>query len=56
MIMMKKSKFVLEDICAILISLKIVVVFNITSADVKKKSAGVVLKTTTILKKHDILK
>ena len=29
---------------------KIVVVFNITSADIKTKSADVVLKTTTILK------
>ena len=35
--------------CAILISFKIVVVFNTTPADIKTKSANVVLKTTTIL-------
>ena len=38
-----------QDRCAILISFKIVVVFNTTSADIKTKSADVILKTTTIL-------
>ena len=43
-----------EDSGSILISFKIVVVFNTTSADIKTKSADVVLKTTTILKEMRI--
>ena len=39
-----------EGSCRILISFKIVVVFNTTSADFVLMSADVVLKTTTILK------
>ena len=39
----------------ILISFKIVVVFNTTSADIKTKSADVVLKTTTILREMRIV-
>ena len=35
---------------AILISFKIVVIFNITSAEIKTKSDDVLLKMTTILK------
>ena len=38
------------DSCAILISFKIVVIFNTTSADIKTKSADAILKMTTILK------
>ena len=38
----------------ILISFKIVVVSNTTSADIKTKSPDVVLKTTTILKEMRI--
>ena len=45
----------LEDSCAIFISFKIVVIFNsITSADIKTKSADVILKMTTILKEMKI--
>ena len=33
-----------------LISFKVLLLFNITSADIKTKSADVVLKSTTILK------
>ena len=44
----------LEHSCAILISFKIVVIFNTTSADIKTESADVVLKTTTILKEMGI--
>ena len=40
--------------CAILISFKIVAVFNTKSADIKTKSADVVLKTTTILREMRI--
>ena len=36
--------------CAILIYFKIVVISNTTSADIKTKSADVILKMTTILK------
>ena len=37
-----------------LISFKVLLLFNITSADIKTKSADVVLKTTTILKEMRI--
>ena len=40
----------LEHSCAILMPFKIVVIFNITSADFVLMSADVVLKMTTILK------
>ena len=43
------------DSCAILISFKIVVLFNTTSADIKTKSADVILKSTTILKDQGLL-
>ena len=49
-----KVRSFLEDSCAILISFKIVVVFNTTSANIKTKSADAVLKTTTILKEMRI--
>ena len=39
----------LEHSCAILSSFKIVVIFNILSAEIKTKSADVLLKMTTIL-------
>ena len=39
----------------ILISFKIVVIFNTTSADIKTKSADVILKSTTILKEMRIV-
>ena len=45
-----KVRSLLEHICAILISIKIVVIFNITSADFVFMSAGVVLKMTAIWK------
>ena len=45
-----KVRSLLEHSCAILISFKIVVIFNTTSADIKTKSADVILKITTILK------
>ena len=45
-----KVRSLQDDRCTILISFKIVAVFNTTSADIKTKSADVVLKTTTILK------
>ena len=38
----------------ILISFKIVVIFNTTSADIKTKSADVILKMTKILKEMRI--
>ena len=40
----------LEHGCAILSSFKIVVIFNNASAEIKTKSADVLLKMTTILK------
>ena len=43
-----------QDRCAILISFKIVVVFNTTSVNIKTKSADIVLKTTTTLKEMRI--
>ena len=48
--MFAKLRSLLEHSCAILISFKIVVIFNITSADFVLMSANVVLKMTTILK------
>ena len=45
----------IADCCAILISFKIVLVFNTTSADLVLMSADVVLKSTTILKEMRIL-
>ena len=45
-----KVRSLLEHSCAILISFKIVAIFNITSADFVLISADVVLKMTTILK------
>ena len=47
-----KVRSLLEHSCAILISFKIVVIFNTTSA--KSKSADVILKMTTILKEMRI--
>ena len=49
-----KVRSLLEHSCAILISFKIVVIFNTTSADIKTKSADVILKMTTILKEMRI--
>ena len=40
----------LEHSCAILSSFKIVIIFNITSAEIKTKSADVLLKIISILK------
>ena len=51
---MVRIKFLLEHSCAILISFKIVIIFNTTSADIKTKSADVILKMTTILKEMRI--
>ena len=50
-----KVRSLLEHSCAILISFKIVVIFNITSADFVLMSADVVLKMTTILKEMRIM-
>ena len=49
------SYFITKVRCAILISFKIVVIFNTTSADIKTKSADVILKMTTILKEMRIV-
>ena len=49
-----KVRSLLEHSCAILISFKIVVIFNTTSADIKTKSADNILKMTTILKEMRI--
>ena len=49
-----KVRSLLEHSYAILISFKIMVVFNIPSADFVLMSADVVLKTTTILKEMRI--
>ena len=50
-----KVRSLLENSCSILISFKIVVIFNnITSADFVLMSADVVLKMTTILKEMRI--
>ena len=40
----------LDHSCSILSSFKIVVIFNLTSAEIKTKSADMILKMTTILK------
>ena len=45
-----KVRSLLEHSCSILISFKIVVIFNTTSADIKIRSADFILKMTTILK------
>ena len=39
-----------ERSCVILSSFKIVIIFNVTSAEIKTKSADVLLKMITILK------
>ena len=49
-----KVRSLIEHSCAILISYKIVVNFNITSADFVLMSADVVLKMITILKEMRI--
>ena len=49
-----KVRSLLEHSCAILISFKIEVIFNIKSADIKTKSADFILKMTTILKEMRI--
>ena len=49
-----KVRSLLEHSCVILISFQIVVIFNTTSADIKTKSADVILKMTTILKEMRI--
>ena len=49
-----KVRSSLEHSCAILISFKIVVIFNITSAYFVLISADVVLKMTTILKEMSV--
>ena len=41
--------------CATLISFKIVILFNTTSADIKTKSADLILKSITILKEMRIM-
>ena len=45
-----KVRLFLDRSCAILSSFKIVVIFNITSTEIKTKSADVLLKMATILK------
>ena len=45
----------LEHSCSILISFKIVVIFNTTSADIKTMSADGKLEMTTILKEMRIM-
>ena len=50
-----KVRSLLEHSCAILISFKIVVIFNTTLAEIKTKSADVILKMTTILKEMRIV-
>ena len=47
---LSKVRSLLEHSCAILISFKIVVIFNTPLAEIKRKSADVILKMTTILK------
>ena len=44
----------LEHSCVILISFKVLVIFNSTSADIKTKTADVILKMTTISKEMRI--
>ena len=48
--MLTKVRSFLEHSCAILSSFKIVIIFNNTSAEIKTKSADVLLKMITILK------
>ena len=50
-----KVRLFLDRSCAILSSFKIVVIFYNTSAEIKTKSANVLLKMTTILKKLRIM-
>ena len=45
----------LKDSCGILVSLKIMVIFNTISADIKTEAADVILKMTTILKEMRIV-
>ena len=52
--MQTKVRSLLEHSCAILISFKIVVIFNTTLAEIKTKSADVILKMTIILKEMRI--
>ena len=53
---MAKVRLLLDRTCSILSSFKIVVILNITSAEMKTKSADVLLKMTTILKELKIAK
>ena len=46
----KVRPFLDHSCCSILSSFKIVVIFNLTSAEIKTKSADIVLKMTIILK------
>ena len=50
-----KVRLFLDRSCAILSSFKIVVVFNILSAEIKTKSSDVLLKMTTFLKELRIV-
>ena len=50
-----KVRLFLDRSCAILSSFKIVVIFNSTTAEIKTKSADVLLKMTTILEELIIL-
>ena len=52
---LSKVRSLLEHSCAILSSFKIVVIFNIISADFLMVSVDVVLKMTTILKEMRIV-
>ena len=47
---LSKVLSLLERSCAVLISFKIVVIFNTKSADIKTKSADFILKMTMVLK------
>ena len=49
-IVLSKVRPFLEHSCAILSSFKIVIIFNITSAEIKTKSADVLSEMITILK------
>ena len=49
-----KVRSFVENSCSILISFKIAVIFNTTSAEIKTKSTDVILKITTILKEMRI--
>ena len=50
-----KVRSFLEHSCAIVSSFKIVIIFNNTSAEIKTKSADVLLKMITILKELRIV-